>query len=593
MSVRSRIIQGDCREVMRRLAEDGARFDSIVTDPPYHLTSGNGSKGFMGKEWDGGNVAFDPVTWALALDLLKPGGYLLAFGGSRTYHRMACAIEDAGFEIRDQVINFHDSTRNEQAFLDSLSEEQGRALGAVIDDRSALGQVFWKHGQGFPKNRDVSKAIDEEAGAKREVVGRDPNWRVRVHTDSVYSGGQSRPAYITAPATDDARQWQGFGTALKPAHEPIVLARKPIAEKSVAANVLAFGTGALNIDATRVPTSQGDARNSLADSRVCTCSEREASRSVRNGSIRSPASASSGRGEPASLLASVARNGRGRSEPGGSQAGCLTDRRSDDERAHQAEGSGPGALPSRHDEDTPHDRCAKCGRIRGGLTKPSADNTTPNVEPQGRWPANVVHDGSDEVEAAFAAFGELKSGGYPAEGGQRSHVSTYNKPNRRGEQRFTASTGTASRFYYCAKASKADRDDGLEGLPEVARAGSSGNNRTRVCLTCGLTDNGSTDHSACGGAIENRVAKPARNHHPTVKPTPLMRYLCRLVTPPGGTILDPFCGSGSTGRGAVLEGFNFVGIELDPGYCDIAERRIAAASASVPPPDLFSLMAAE
>jgi hypothetical protein len=253
------------------------------------------------------------------------------------------------------------------------------------------------------------------------------------------------------------------------------------------------------------------------------------------------------------------------------------------------------------------EKAQNAGKIHEGWQRPwMADNdkaeahaarVRANVERSealGRWPANVLHDGSDEVEAAFAAFGTKTSGKLsPEHKVKKSTGWSGGSSADRVKRDFGGDTGSVSRFYYCAKASTADRDDGLEGLPEVGRAGSSGNNRTRVCLTCGLTDNGSTDHSACGGAIENRVAKPARNPHPTVKPTPLMRYLCRLVTPPGGTILDPFCGSGSTGRGAVLEGFNFVGVELDAGHCDIAERRIVAASASVPPPDLFSLMAAE
>jgi hypothetical protein len=296
MGVRSRVIHGDCREVMRGMGDGSV--DAIVTDPPYGL-------GFMGKEWDtpgamverkpdrsvrwdkvGGNHnptdAADAArtrraegrkfqawceTWAReAYRVLRPGGHFLAFGGSRTYHRLACAIEDAGFEIRDQVVNFHDGTRDERAFLDSLSEEQRRALAAVVDERSPLGQLFWIYGQGFPKSRDVSKAIDAEAGAAREVIGFDavkfrPNRDKHLLAGQPGGGGKLKAdngATITAPATDAARRWQGFGTALKPAHEPIVLARKPIAEKSVAANVVAFGTGALNIDGCRISVEAAD-----------------------------------------------------------------------------------------------------------------------------------------------------------------------------------------------------------------------------------------------------------------------------------------------------------------------------------------------
>lgn len=178
--------------------------DSIVTDPPYGL-------GFMGKEWDD----LPPgEEWAReCLRVLKPGGHMLAFGGTRTWHRLACAIEDAGFEIRDSIA--------------------------------------WMYGSGFPKSLDVSKAIDSAAGAVREIVGPDPNWRARVHGDATYDGGQARPQHITAPATEDARTWQGWGTALKPAFEPIVVARKPLVG-TVAANVLTYGTGALNVDGCRV-----------------------------------------------------------------------------------------------------------------------------------------------------------------------------------------------------------------------------------------------------------------------------------------------------------------------------------------------------
>lgn len=258
------LYHGDCIEVMRSLPD--ASVHAVVTDPPYGLE-------FMGRKWDGAEgfteslarigrgvevaaerageltakgkghatsagpylaagvdsirVAGVPFqewceVWATeALRVLKPGGYMLAFGGSRTWHRLSVAIEDAGFEIRDSIA--------------------------------------WLYGSGFPKSMDVSKAIDKAAGAEREVIGRDPNWRARVHGEGTYEGGQTRPEFLTAPATQTARDWQGWGTALKPAFEPIVVARKPLAG-TVAANVMAHGTGAINIDATRVQTSDDTAR---------------------------------------------------------------------------------------------------------------------------------------------------------------------------------------------------------------------------------------------------------------------------------------------------------------------------------------------
>jgi site-specific DNA-methyltransferase (adenine-specific) len=338
----SEIIEGDSRHILATIAESS--IDSVVTDPPYALVSitkrfgsedaapakgdvyARAAAGFMGKKWDTGETAFDPLFWREVLRVLKPGGHLLAFGGTRSYHRLACAVEDAGFEIRDQI--------------------------------------GWLYGSGFPKSHN---------------------------------------------------QGNGWGTALKPAWEPIVMARKPLIG-TVAANVLEHGTGAINIDGCRV----GDER--------------------------------------------------------------------------------------------------------------------------GRWPANVTHDGSEEVLAAFPeAPGQLADASSSSEG--RKNQNVYGEMRRgRGDEPSANSenegsvgfkmkpgqrrldSGSAARFFYCAKASKSDREDG--------------------------------------------------NTHPTVKPTALMRYLCRLVTPPGGTVLDPFVGSGSTGKAASLEGFNFVGIEREAEYAAIARARL-------------------
>jgi site-specific DNA-methyltransferase (adenine-specific) len=230
-----RILQGDCLDVLPTLAENSV--DACVTDPPYHLTSqvatvrsvfpgryagtNGASVGFMGKQWDGGDIAFRPDVWREVYRVLKPGAHLLSFGGTRTYHRMACAIEDAGFEIRDQI--------------------------------------QWIYGTGFPKSLDVSKQIDRAAGAEREVVGAHPfaNRGSAQSGQSVnLSGSPDREQFLYTPATAAAREWSGFGTALKPSHEPLVLARKPLSEGTVAANVLRWGTGALNIDGCRVATDE-------------------------------------------------------------------------------------------------------------------------------------------------------------------------------------------------------------------------------------------------------------------------------------------------------------------------------------------------
>ena len=367
MTDRYEVRLGDCRERMAEMPD--ASVDSIVTDPPYGLS-------FMGKGWDHGVPGVE--FWTEALRVAKPGAHLLAFGGTRTFHRLAVAIEDAGWEIRDCVM--------------------------------------WVYGSGFPKSHDVSKAMDKDMG----------HWRGKAMETISQNGAMSGPNYARTPKgdpiTDAAKQWQGWGTALKPAWEPVIVARKPLAD-TVAANVLEHGTGAINVDGCRVE----------------------------------------------------------------------------------------GAVPK-----TTQGQAASAGTIYG-IFQHELRDFEPN--PAGRWPANLIHDGSDEVADPL---------------------------------------GDAARFFYCAKASKADRDEGLDALP-VRRAGAL---------------NMRTDGHA---HANNQQTQPRRNVHPTVKPTDLMRYLCRLVTPPDGLVLDPFCGSGSTGKGALLEGFRFIGIEREEEYAEIARARIAAA----------------
>ena len=376
------ILKGNCLDTLKTLPD--CSIDSIVTDPPYEY-------GFMGKSWDASGIAYNAEMWRECLRVLKPGGHLLAFSGSRTYHRMTVAIEDAGFEIRDQIM--------------------------------------WLYGSGFPKSLDVSKAIDKAAGAKREVVGqnrytaRRPSETANSPVGFSDSMGGSATANITAPATPEAQQWQGWGTALKPAHEPICVARKHLTG-TVASNVLEWGTGALNIDGSRVGT---------------------------------------GTGETVTYEVSDIRGGN----------------YGQDKEAYAD---------------------------RGKLTYTKTD--------QGRWPANVIHDGSDEVLAGF--------------------------PN------------DAGRFFYCAKASKSERNAGLEGFEPRK----------------------SDTRSDTAAGLWAQMEAPKANFHPTVKPIALMRYLVKLVTPPGGTVLDPFLGSGSTAVAAILEGFEWVGCEMTEDYWPIIEARV-------------------
>lgn len=422
---------GDCLEVLRSMADNSV--DSIVTDPPYGLS-------FMGKRWDYDVPSVE--VWAECLRVLKPGGHLLAFAGTRTQHRMAVRIEDAGFEIRDMIA--------------------------------------WVYGSGFPKSLDVSKALDKMAGAEREVLCREAkDYHADRKTDHagqfgtyMGKGDGSRFRDVTAPATDAARHWQGWGTALKPALEPITVARKPFIG-TVAANVLTHGTGALNIDGCRVPLT-GDA---------------DAAEFANNHAV--------------------------------------TER-----------------LPQ-------HYASKDLGLHEGGWKQ----RVGPAQVPEGRWPANVIHDGSDEVVALFpeSASGAMKAGTKRAAQDEPGSVCYGVFGGNATSKDIKASSGSAARFFYCAKASRKDRNEGVGGSDAPAVA------------------NGATMREQEGADWSTRNG----NHHPTVKPTDLMRYLCRLVTPPGGIVLDPFTGSGSTGKAAIREGFRFVGIERDADYLAIAEARIA------------------
>lgn len=427
----------------------------MVTDPPYGLS-------FMGKRWDYDVPSVE--IWAECLRVLKPGGHLLAFAGTRTQHRMAVRIEDAGFEIRDMIA--------------------------------------WVYGSGFPKSMDVGKAIDKAAGAEREVIG--PPTRHGGGSNSVYAqdewtkANQASMGAKTAPATEAAAQWDGWGTALKPALEPITVARKPLIG-TVAANVLAHGTGALNIDGCRV----GEAD------------------------------------------AAYLRNCSGDRGHGGTRS---------------IEGRGATDI-----------------RTGGGSAA------------SGRWPANLIHDGSPDVVALFpseAGASAPVKGTEPTANGFSGPVK-YSGMRERVAGAFHADAGSAARFFYCAKTSRKDRNDGLPTGDQKA-----------VSANATMRQVEDADWSARNG-----------NHHPTVKPTDLMAYLCRLVTPPGGVVLDPFMGSGSTGKAAMREGFRFIGCERDAdengnslGYMAIARARIehehlkvtAAADAAAAAPaqvDMFEALA--
>ena len=395
---------------------DGPLFDGILCDPPYEL-------GFMGKSWDSSGIAFDTEMWADLFKLVKPGGHLLAFSGSRTYHRMAVAIEDAGFEIRDMI--------------------------------------EWVYGSGFPKSLNIGKAVDKLQGNEREVTGTQER-------EGRSSGILGKKVQITRELSTGTSPYEGYGTALKPAHEPCVLARKPI-EGTVANNVLKHGTGGLNIDGTRVEAEPGLAKN-------------------------------------------------------------WTDRKA----------------PAGFNGD-------KSGIYGSGKTDTPSDYT-----PTGRFPANLIHDGSDEVEAVFpqtkAGVAVRRNKGIVA---SKNVTFNANDPTNTEDVGY-GDSGSASRFFYTAKASKSERNAGLEGFEEK--------------LTPKM-DGGEFINPMTGISSKQTMRQ---NHHPTVKPLSLTKYLATLIKPPtGGRLLVPFSGSGSEMIGALQAGWEYVeGVELTEEYIPIAEARI-------------------
>jgi DNA modification methylase len=432
----------DCLNVLKSM--DDNSMDSCVTDPPYGLS-------FMGKSWD-----YDvpkKEIWDQVFRVLKPGAHLLAFFGSRTYHRGVVQIEDAGFEIRDQIM--------------------------------------WIYGSGFPKSHDIGKNVEKiKVGGKKNLKQIGTKRGIKVETGT--SGFSYSKEYVPGksmggkqiggdiPVYEVDNDWKGWGTALKPAHEPIVVARKPLLEKSVAANVLKYGTGALNIDDCRVGNEQ------------------------RTYSLK-----------------------------GGQNLNKLS-------------------RPTGNDSDD----AKGCGAYGIGAKQISIGETTVN----GRWPANVIHDGSDEVVSQFPQTGSGNNKqpySYTGSEYNNRDTSMFNGDKPQAPSNYNDSV-SSSRFFYCAKASKSDRDEGLQDFLE----------KKVVTFQTGNSASGNPSSISANGNTQYK------NIHPTVKPTELMKYLCRLVTPKNGTVLDPFMGSGSTGKAALQEGFKFVGIEMNKEYFDIANMRI-------------------
>ena len=481
------ILHGDCRQQLATLED--CSVDSIVTDPPYEL-------GFMGKKWDASGIAFDPTVWTECLRVLKPGGHLLAFGGTRTYHRMTVAIEDAGFEIRDSL--------------------------------------HWLYGSGFPKSLDVSKAIDNAAGATREVVRTHVQSR-QTRKEGVTYGGPASLGWqhdVTAPATDTAREWDGWGTALKPAHEPIVLARKPLVG-TVAANVMAYGTGALNIDGCRIAGADTTTRHNSSSSYMT------GTIGTVQPVVESYTTGSCAGRWPANLILTHS--------PDCQQTGTTPDTFGGGRHGVSgfANGHAPGDNTSSTVDVTVWDCAPGC--------PVAALNAQSGNRPGGTFP-------TQRGSGVATGFGP----GLPTEGGSRA------MGDSGGASRFFTTTEWDPQidvpFLYVAKPSRRERNAGLHHLP------------TQFAPTMG--------NGIGGKEHDPDTATPKANFHPTVKPVALMRHLVRLVTPPDGTVLDPFLGSGTTAVAATLEGFAWIGCELTDDYLPIIEARVAWAEQHQSEPDL-------
>jgi len=417
--MKNQIIHGDCLEEMKTLPDNSV--DAIVTDPPYGLS-------FMGKKWDY-DVPSQEI-WEECLRVLKPGGYLLAFAGTRTQHRMAVRIEDAGFEIRDIIA--------------------------------------WVYGSGFPKSRNIGLDLDKRNGVTKNrgkafVVAGQSGQKDKDTGGDLVPGSNDMGAYVAQ------NEWSGWGTALKPALEPITVARKPLSEKTVAENVLKWGTGGINIDGSRVKMKNGDKK---------------------------------------------------------------------------VGGFGNGGI---------------------GFGGGDAKGVEWQEKTEGRFPANLIHDGSDEVVGLFPNTGKGNGGkpyNYSGKEYDNKDTSMFNGDKPQAPSNFNDS-GSAARFFYCAKASKSERNRGCEGLEEKQTVGGGG----------GIGDYLDDVNSASGKYGSEKA--PNKNNHPTVKPIALMEYLVKLVSREGSLVLDPFAGSGSTLLSCKNLGRNYIGIEREQEYIDIINKRLS------------------
>jgi site-specific DNA-methyltransferase (adenine-specific) len=487
---KTKLMLGDNITSLRKLPDNSV--DSIVTDPPYGLS-------FMGKKWD-----YDVPSvefWKEVYRVLKPGGHVLSFGGTRTYHRMVVNIEDAGFEIRDQIM--------------------------------------WLYGSGFPKSHNIGKSVDKLNGLEGEQGPLKRGGEALTYDSSNY-GDIGWNAIKRNPYTYIAKNdWEGWGTALKPANEPICVARKPLSEKSVAENVLKWGTGGINIDGCRVGFN-GDKPNKIN----CKRDKSNQTGWASQGTLAD-------RDEP------YTPNDEGRF-PANIILECICDEVIKGEK-------GEVKKSNRRFEILQNKSDGKVERTEDYGDKGDI-HTNPNC------PCYMMDEQSG-VSKARSKYPEpdISSMSMTYYDGKEEEKGVVKGQKKEQTKEGFSDKGGASRFFYQAKVSKAERNMGLDGFEEKEKTTHKSNFR---CELCGYQKNSGTPCRCENPSFVEIEPKPQKNSHPTVKPVALMAYLVRLVTPPNGIVLDPFMGSGSTGIAAQLEGFRFLGMEMDDDYFKIAEARI-------------------
>lgn len=464
-------------------------FDGQVTDPPYELN-------FMGKDWDASGIACSVELWKEVLRTAKPGSFLLCFGGTRTYHRVACAIEDAGWFIKDQMM--------------------------------------WIYGEGFPKSTNISKQIDKEAGAEREIVGKQKHPTLKntnlLEEQANAAHGENRISRewdITAPATNDAKRWDGYGTGLKPGWEPIIVAMKPLEQGlTYAQNAKKWGVAGLNIDGGRIATND----------------------KWEGGEIKNP--------KPLTGY------------EGGDGLNAQTS-------SSHPKGRWPVNLILSHSPDCVcvGTKIINEGAPEGGYTYNGKEYKVKGFVKDCK-PQAASNRGQETIEVYACVpdcpirimdgqSGNLKSGAFPKHANHSTNISmSGDNYERTRPQRLETDSGGASRFFYCAKAKRSEKEAGLIDFAECVKCGKF-NSETHTIIVNG----------------EKKEEKCTRNNHPTVKPLSLMKYLCNLIKMPSAkenkqVILDPFCGSGTTLVALEQLGINYIGIDQDSDSCLTAIGRI-------------------